>query len=173
MSKDLAPVGEAPLLSLSAEKSLEALPYDEYNPHNDYYEVKRREMEAVMVELLAPMNGWQTVALKMRGDGANYEAVGKKIKKSRETVRQFITTFPAQQFLRTYQYHQTVLTGPSENQRVNALWRLYIDNRHEEPTVALRAIVEINKLCKEPSGGGSGTVQIVINNEVLGKGGLD
>lgn len=160
---------------LSADLAIvdDVLGSDYYNPLNDYYEVKRREIEGLMSEIVSDMEPWQSVALKMFGDGESTETIKKRIKRSHKKIKTFLESYAAQQFLKVYQYHQTVLTGPSESQRISALWRIYVDNEHSNVNAAIKALSEINSMCKQDKAAGGGNIQIVISNEVLGKGELD
>lgn len=149
---------------------------DKYAVHNDPYVVKEGILKQEIVAQAADMEIWKVNFCKFIFAGKNYKEAAKIVKKRHMETLELMGTGEYKALMHrmnTLKVHQG---GPTKDMRRNMLWRIAVDNQEDDPKESTKALSEIGKL-DDPkeggSGGGFGTINVIISSDVLKKGPLD
>jgi hypothetical protein len=150
---------------------------DPHHPLADEYIKKAQNVQRMIVSTSALLKPKQVIACKLRHTGMQMNDIAAKVGVTPTTISAWMKLAPMLKLTSLLTYYQVALDGPNEAQRRNMLWRIAVTNEEVAPKVSNSALAELNKMTivdydRKNTGGGSGPVTIVINNQ-LSRGSLD
>lgn len=157
---------------------------DRHHPANDTYMVALEQTKRNLMAQRNLLRPKQVNILKSVFQGHNYTDTAAIHGCAPQTVSNLTRSDKGSRLLGLLQYHQQLLEGPQEMQRRSALWRMAVDNEKLDPTIAIKAITELNKMADkewekknptatDPNHGTVNNIQINIDQKLLPKGALD
>jgi len=167
MVKSITPVQSAPI-DLGA--------YD--NATNEFRQLES-DLQRQCLEISAEMPPLHVEIVKDAHSAVKLADVAKKHNIHRTTVTRALSSPKAQQLMALLTATSVLVSGMTNANIQYELWRIFQDNRDDDPRTAIAAISEINRmrqhdeLMASRTRGGDALVNIVINSELLPRTVLD
>lgn len=152
---------------------------DKYHPRNDQYFSDMNMTRKRLASQKALMKPKAAAAVTLFRSGKNFTEIGALLNIGPQTISKYIQSPDGLRLRALIDHHQQQIDGPNADHRKGILYRIVIDNETTDPTVAISAIKELNKMAGSyaETGSGSGSqgnvFNISINNELMPRTSLD
>ena len=151
---------------------------DPSHPANDSYLQGLQKIKDTIVRHSGYMRPDHVKVVKMRHQGLATADIAENVNLTPNTIRRIASTPKAQTLAALLQHLSLAIDGTHEAQRRNFLWDIAIDNKKQDPRVAISAVGEINKMVAqdkaiELGGIAGGTINITINADLMPRTVLD
>ena len=147
---------------------------DPYSPLNDPYFQHTKGIRQAMIAHKAKMRPTHVSVAHLHRNGHPHRHIAETVKYSVGTIAQILAREDVKKYISLLNYLASYTQGPTEKMRKNMLWRISVDNEHEQPKTAISAIDLLNKMdgvYKDDDD--KSHIQITFNGDVFMKGALD
>lgn len=150
---------------------------DKYHPRNDAYFSELNITKKRLASQKALMKPKAAAAVYLYIAGKNNREIGEALQLGPKTIGRYINSPDGLRLRSLINHHQAHIDGPNAEHRKGILYRIVVDNEKPDPTTAIQALKEINKMSGSYEIGGSGSAgnvfNIQINADLMPKGALD
>lgn len=151
----------------------ESLKNNKYYVGNDVHIKNEMAVREEIIEMQKDVDPIQAAVAKLYAHGQSLANIAKTLRISAAKLKVAVKHPSVVRLIHHWQSLEVLRDGPNEIQRKQMLWRIAVDNEHQDPKEARAALAELNKMAAPKGGAATGTFNIVINNDSLPRGPLD
>jgi hypothetical protein len=150
---------------------------DPHHPNNDKYYDQLSHIKLGIKSATANLRPIQLHALLYYRQGLKFKEIAEKLDIGYQTASRWVKLPEAKSLSVLMDHHQQQLDGPNINHRKAILYRIMKDNEQYHPSIAIKALQEINKMsgvyAESVNNTTNNIMQIQINGDLLPRGALD
>ncbi len=169
---------------IDCDNDLEYLPpdllLDMTHPATSVYMSNVAMLKRRILEQSCGMSPLHIEVAKLAHKGMKHVKIADRVEVVASTVGNILKRPQTRRLSALMQHLSMAIDGPRESQRKFELWSMFLDNKKDDPRVAISAMAEYNKMCNNREsidaglvGGANNKIEIIINNELMPRTVLD
>lgn len=122
------------------------LALDEYNPENQDFHQKSRRFQKLIVAQQAKCRPHHVQVAKQHHMGKRNVEIAQNLNIKQHTVWSILKRPEIQHLIDLLRLYGGHMSGPTIDHKRSILWRIAVDNEHQDPKTTMQAIDQMNKM---------------------------